>query len=689
MPAFFLLCFWVSAQHQDKVDFIRGEILIEPLPNSKGVKGDVTYEFVVLKDVDSVFLDAQNMEFKWVNLNGKRTRYKYDTKTITIRKKFKKGERNTLVIDYSCQPKQTTYFLGWDDNVEGNEQIWTQGQGKYTSHWLPSFDDMEEKVEFDLSIVVDSNYQVVANGRLVENGPKSNGKLQWLFDMQNPMSSYLLAFAIGNYDKQGLKSSSGVPLENYYYPKDSSRVEPTYRYTKEIFDFLEAEIGVAYPWQNYKQIPVRDFLYAGMENTSATIFSDGYVIDSMAFVDKNYVNVNAHELAHQWFGNLVTEKDGNHHWLQEGFATYYAYLAQKEIFGDEHFYWKLYNSLIQLQSAVDRGEGQSLLDPKASSLTFYEKGAWALFVLRDRIGAIAFKKGIANYLEKYKFKNVTVSNFLQEMEKASDSDLSDFKKEWLESTLLPFKIAKKSLIQKSASLALLVSMEDDFTKAQSDDIDLEHYWDGTKSIHLKKHMLDNYFNILPEEIIQKAFYADTIPLRQSLAFKMDSIPSSLKTAYESLLNDKSYLTQETALFKLWLAFPKDRKKYLDSTKNSDGLPNKNVKLLWLTLAILTNDYEPQNTQPYFTELSGYTSAKYPWEIRMGAFQYASEIGFSDQSLTNLINATVHHSWQFKKYARNLMDELLKDSDYQNRIGSIAKELKEDELRYMNTKLNEK
>ena len=207
---------------------------------------------------------------------------------------------------------------------------------------------------------------------------------------------------------------------------------------KRIFDFIEKEIGFSYPWQNYKQIPVHDFLYAGMENTSATIFSDSYVIDSTAFVDNNYINVNAHELAHQWFGNLVTEKDGNHHWLHEGFATYYALLAEKEIFGDDYYYWKLYASLLKLKKGADRGEGQSLLDPKASSLVFYQKGAWALHMLKEKIGEKSFKRGIQSYLEKYQFKNVTVSNFLDEMKTASKTDLSIFKKNWLENTKIPF-----------------------------------------------------------------------------------------------------------------------------------------------------------------------------------------------------------------------------------------------------------
>src|SRR5690606_8561022 len=157
---------------------------------------------------------------------------------------------------------------------------------------------------------------------------------------------------------------------------------------------LEEEIGVSYPWQNYKQIPVKDFMYAGMENTTVTIFSDTYVIDSISFIDKNYVNVNAHELAHQWFGNLVTEESGTHHWLHEGFATYYALLAEKEIFGNDYYYWQLYQSSQQLIALSEQEKGESLLNPHASSLTFYEKGAWALHILRPIVGDEFFKVAV-------------------------------------------------------------------------------------------------------------------------------------------------------------------------------------------------------------------------------------------------------------------------------------------------------
>ncbi|SDE23107.1 aminopeptidase N [Pricia antarctica] len=690
--------FFISAQHQDKVDFVRGEIVIRTLPKEKRILGEVAYTFKVLSDVDSVFLDAQNMHFSTVKLNGANAEYSNTDTIISIHKKFKKGRSYKLFLDYSAIPKQTVYFLGWDDRdmenqhavpperraVPSEKQVWTQGQGKYTSHWLPSFDDMEEKVEFDLNITFDASYEVIANGKLISAKRNSTGKKSWQFDMQHPMSSYLLAFAIGNYEKQELVSKSGIPIQNFYYPKDSLRAEPTYRYTRRIFDFLEDEIGVPYPWQNYKQIPVHDFLYAGMENTGTTIFSDGYVIDSTAFVDKNYVNVNAHELAHQWFGDLVTEKDGNHHWLQEGFATYYAYLAEREIFGEDHFYWKLHITLMQLQSMAVKGEGESLLNPKASSLTFYEKGALALFMLREQLGDKAFRKGIQKYLQKYSFKNVTVSNFLEEMENASGSDLSDFKKNWLDNSGIPYDGAKKRLAAHCASLRLLYDMERDLSKTPRDSIDYAKYWNSSPSIHLKEYILEKYQNTLSEEIIEKAFASDTVTIRQALSL-VDDIKRYPKAAFESLLNDKSYVTVENTLFKLWQAYPQDRKMYLDKTRELLGLPNKNLRLLWLTLAMLTEDYQGSKTKVYFDELSGYTDPRYSFEIRQGAFFYLKEaFGFTDQNLKDLIQATTHHSWQFKKFARDTLNELLKDPDYKKRVKNLTKELNSEELRYLNS-----
>lgn len=677
----------LSAQIQDKVDFIHAQAEILPLPIEKEIKGYVTYTFNVLGKVDSVFLDAKNMKFSEVELNGKKVNYSNDGKTITIHKKFKAGKQYKLLLSYDTKPKQTVYFVGWKDPEKSSSQIWTQGQGKYTSHWLPSFDDMTEKVEFDICYIVEDPYEVVANG--ISQAKLSIYNNKQCFDMQHPMSSYLLAFVIGNFDKKNITSTSGIPIELYYEPQDSLKVEPTYRYSQQIFDFLEEEIGIPYPWQNYKQIPVKDFLYAGMENTTATIFADSYVIDSIGFVDKNYVNVNAHELAHQWFGDLVTEVSSEHHWLHEGFATYYAYLAEKEIFGKDYYYWGLWETAQQLDKMSREEKGEALTNPKASSLTFYEKGAWALHMLKEEVGEKAFKIGTKRYLEKYSFKNVVIEDFLKEIRMTSGTDLTNFEKEWLNGTQFPFEKAKQALKESNESLSVFFDLQWELTSSiENNETIIKRYWEKAKSTFLKEAIVTNYHSSLSLDFIKEIFKENDLKVRQALVLEIDNVPSELKTEFESLLKDESYLTNEKALYKLWVYFPEDRAKYLDETKNITGLPNKNIRLLWLTLAILTKDYDDAQKQDYFNELSNYTSPQYNFEIRQTVFQYLRDVfGYTNENLKDLVNACMHHSWQFKKFARTLLDELLKDEALKERFLLLSVEVDGEEQEFLNKKLN--
>ena len=236
----FFCSFAIYPQHQEKVDFLHAAIEIRPNLPEKRIDGQVLFTFKVLESVDSVWLDAKNMEFAEVRLDGKSISIGYADGKLTIRHSFEKDTTHELLIRYSCTPKQTVYFFDLENEKSYNSsnssmnpvaersrsQVWTQGQGKYTSHWLPSFDAMEEKVEFDMDITVDTGFEVIANGILLQLETKDEVSM-WQFDMEKPMSSYLLAFVIGEYNKQELTSESGVPIENYFYPKDSSKVEPT------------------------------------------------------------------------------------------------------------------------------------------------------------------------------------------------------------------------------------------------------------------------------------------------------------------------------------------------------------------------------------------------------------------------------------------------------------------------------
>ncbi len=663
---FFFLFFIVgSAQQTDIVDFKRVEavILFNQIDVDSTVFNSYKMSFDILKQTDSIYLDAIDMRFKNVTINKKPVNYKNDGKKLILYHDFKPYEDYRLDFVFFASPKKAMYFVGWEN--EARNQIWTQGQGKYTSNWLPSIDDMNDKIEFDLTIAAPKGYKAIANGKMKLKLESSNYNL-WEYDMKQPMSSYLVALVIGKYEKRTEFSKSGIPLEMYYYPGDSDKFEPTYRYTKRMFDFLEEEIGVPYSWQNYKQVPVHDFLYAGMENTSLTIFADTFVTDSIGFVDRNYVNVNAHELAHQWFGDLVTETSGIHHWLHEGFATYYALLAEKEVFGEDYYYWKLYESAQQLLAQDEAGGSTSLLNPKSSSLTFYQKGAWVLHVLREMVGDEVFKVAVKNYLTKHQFRNVETDDFISEVEAVSGKDLKDFVSVWLSSKDLPKKEMYESLIKNETAAFLITAEDNPYLSYRKDDNDeyipsslvneLPEGFHATRSAVieelLKKPEYPTY-----KDLIKEVFQSNDIKTRQTIAQNLSEIPLALKEDYETLLNDKSYATVEAALYHLWSNFPEDRFKYLDRTKDVVGFSDKNVRLLWLTLSLVTPEYLSEDKKQMYQELLEYSSSRYGYNIREQAFTYLNSINAcNDFCKENLKDATKHHNWRLQKLAKSLLNK---------------------------------
>ncbi len=673
---FLFLYAFTFAQQTKSVDFktVNGHITIDP--NNKSINGEVIYTFEVLKPIDTIKIDAQNMTFYGVEVKDKRIPFTSNGKELLLIYPFQKG-KNSIHFLYEAKPKQTMYFVG--SEVTNNLQIWTQGQGKYTSHWFPSFDDVNEKVIFNMEITFDSKYQVVSNGVLKSKSIDKN-YTHWKYQMQKPMSSYLLMLAIGKYEKNTLKAKSGIPLELYLDPKDAGKQEPTYRYSKEIFDYLEKEIGVKYPWKIYRQIPVSEFLYAGMENTSSTLFATRYVVDSIGFEDRSYTNVNAHELAHQWFGDLVTAQSGKDHWLQEGFATYYALLAEKSIYGDDYFYSKLYESAMQIKQA-SKTDTIPVLNTKASSLSFYQKGAWALHVLREGIGEKAFKKAVKNYLKKYAYQNVTTQNFFDEIKKVSNYDLVNFSKIWLESSGFNSSIANELLAKNNAM------------KVQLEAAKLRNKPLSEKYAFFEKTLQSDIYFTVKEAIVSQLFkekfedkkqllhlamLTQNIQVRQALASTLQKIPEEFRTEYETLLDDKSYQTQELALYNLWNNFPDKRNDYLTKTKDWIGFNDFNLRILWLSLAVSSPEYV-SNKEANIQELVNYSSAKYEATTRQNALEYLLNFNIIDEEiLKNLVNATTHHMWQFSKFGRDNIRVLLKNPEVRNTFQNILPTLNEKE-----------
>ncbi len=663
------------AQQSKSVDFtsVLGKIDINP--TDKSVLGEVTYDFIVNKSIDTIKIDAQNIEFTNLKINNNEVKYCNNRKQILLFEGYKLGN-NKLTFNYLARPKQAMYFVGKGEQL----QIWTQGQGKYTSNWFPSFDDPNEKLIFNLDIKFNNQFQVISNGKL-ENKVTSQDNFIWNYRMKKPMSSYLLMIAIGKFEIKEEQSESGILLFYYIEKEDFAKLEPTYRYSKTIFDFLEKEIGLKYPWEVYKQVPVRDFLYAGMENTSATVFSRDFVVDEIGFNDKNYVNVNAHELAHQWFGDLITAQSGKHHWLQEGFATYFALLAEKEVFGDDYFYKKIFDTSLQLRNA-SKTDSIPILSDKASTLSYYQKGALVLFILREEIGSKIFQKAIKNYLKKYSFKNVTTANFFDEISKISKYDCEAFTKKWLENSKFDFDYVLQ-LLSKNNSIKTLLDIKRMKAIPFAEKRELFEKTIISKVYYPIKEEIIYQCEKVPfeekKQLLKLALATNEINVRQAIANTTPKVSLEFKSDFESLLNDNSYITKEISLSTFWSQFPEDQKKILDNSKEWIGFNDKSLRILWLTLALGTKEYQMADKAKFYDELLNYCNPEYETSIRQNAMENLLFINDKDKNvLPNLVNSITSYRWQFSKFGKDKIRLLLKNPNIRIYLEELLPNLSEEE-----------
>ncbi len=657
--AVLLFLFGFSQQHPD-IDFIESNGSIEINPIKQNVWGHVEYRFMVNQVLDTIRIDAHKMSFENLRINGGTANFTTTDTELLLFEGYKQGE-NILTFSYEAFPVQAMYFV--QKNYYDDVQIWTQGQGKYTSHWYPSFDDVNEKVIFNLSITFIKGYTVLSNGKLIQKKEKGD-LITWKYRMQKPMSSYLLMLAIGQFEKQSFVSESGIRNDLYYHFSDADKFEPTYRYSKEIFDYLEREIDVPYPWKVYRQVPVWDFIYGGMENTTSTIFAQDYVVDQIGFNDRNYVNVNAHELAHQWFGDLVTAKESKHHWLQEGFATYYALLAEREVFGDDYFYWRLYENAMKIEQAALTDE-VPILNEKASTLSFYQKGAWALHVLKERIGKEKFRLAVKNYLNKHAFANVETEDFFKEIRVISSYDLEEFSKNWLETPIFQ-KEEVYELLHKNAFIRQYIEL-------QENPLDPEK--DKHKIINILKS--DAYYPIkelliyqtayLPfdkkQDFIITALQTNEVKVRQAVAITLSEIPESFRQTYETLLSDNSYITKEVALFKLWNTFESERERYVQLSENWIGFEGRNLEVLHHTLSFVTTQSEQQQIKDYLSLLN-LSGTNYDALIRQNALEKLLSLELNtDEIFKSLAYGTSHFRWRFALFCRDQIRALIKDENH--------------------------
>ncbi|ARN77214.1 peptidase M1 [Nonlabens spongiae] len=669
-----------SPSQLSHVDFQTASAQVVFKQDVEEVSGTMDFEIAIKSKVDSVFVDAKNLIDYEVRFNGsKADSLRYNGEQLILYAQLDNSSNNQLSIDFTIKPKKALYFIDADQDGKW-EQAWTQGQGKYTSNWLPSIDDTSDKMIWNMQISVPKDLIAIANGakRRFERGEEFD---TFSYGMLQPMSSYLVAVAVGEYEFYTEQTENGVTLQYFYYPEERDKAFATYHDTREIFDYLVEEIGVEYPWQVYRQVPVKDFLYSGMENTSTTFFNDQFLVDEIGVNDRDYLNVNAHELAHQWFGNLVTAKSGNDHWLQEGFATYYALMAEREVYGDAYFSMELYQYAEALIELSNKPSKKALTDPVASSLTFYQHGAWALHALKDMIGASRFRESVQLYLQTYAYSNASTDDFIKIVEEVSQKDLTSFRKLWLETPQFPveesLRLLRKDLFME-AYFQLAARRLDTFEDAQATykevlQTPVQEELVKEMVAQLAVHEDDRKYQLLVE-----ASKLKNHKINQLISMSQQEVNAGNREMIEGFLNADSYITRENALYLLW-QYASDRKKVLVHADELWESYSPSLRMAWFAMALNTNNFKKSEALEFLTELQKFTSPEYDTQTRTAAFDYLINMNaMSEQNYRDLMEASTHHVWRFYENSRDLLRSLYKKPESKSVINQILLKMDSDQ-----------
>lgn len=404
-------------------------------------------------------LDARGMKIESVECEGKKVEFEAaDGKlSIGIEPAAAVGEKISVVTRYNLEnPPEglvwTPESAAWPGRAA---QLHTQGQPETNSWWFPSHDFPNERLTTELIVGVPQGFQVVSNGRLVgvKRGVKAkdgSGALgaydvfHWAQDAKagGDHVNYLVSLVVGKFDVVDV-GTPALPMPVYVPVGRGGDVAGTYGKTSAMVETFAKILDEPYPWAKYAQTLVWNFGAGGMENTSATTMYDTAVISREGLIDTDLEGLISHELAHQWFGDLITCKSWEHIWLNEGFATYLTALWFERSAGGN----AKAKYLSQVRGAFDGVTGNDVADaPAAQGMVSkayddpfeafrrpsnpYSKGASFLHMLRKRLGDELFFKGVALYVERFKRKNAETADFRKVMEEISGEGLEEFFWQW-------------------------------------------------------------------------------------------------------------------------------------------------------------------------------------------------------------------------------------------------------------------
>ncbi len=441
---------------------------------NKTVFGDTTVLLKPLKnDFKSFEFDAVNFKFESVKLEISNTELTYKTTNnkifITLDKPYSSSDTISVRLKYSAQPKKGIYFV--DEQRENgsilrSSQIWTQGEPEESRHWFPSYDFPDDKATSEQFITVEKDETAIANGELLETIENTNQTKTFHYRMSAPHSTYLTSFVVGTYTKIS-DSYKNIPLGYFVYTDRTAIVPKAYGRTKDMMRVFEELTKVNFPFNKYDQTIVANFTFGGMENITATTMADTEIfLADFEFGKSAVEDLVSHELAHSWFGNLLTCKNWAELWLNEGFATYMEAAYREKTYGRNSYLSKIRSNAEQfmIDDLINKkkhglfntsaGNVEGLFD---NPTTTYQKGGAVIHTLRETVGTENFWKAINIYLTRHKFQNVETGDLKKALEEVSGMNLDWFFLQWVYGTGHPKINVKQFYNPQTKVLDLTVS----------------------------------------------------------------------------------------------------------------------------------------------------------------------------------------------------------------------------------------
>ncbi len=406
--------------------------------------------------VPTLTLDAKSLAIDSVACKGRKTTHAYDGRklAITFDPPLEQDKDAEVVIAYRIEDPRlglvwTPESPAWPGRAA---QLHTQGQPETNSYWFPCHDFPNERLTTELVVTAPAAYEVSSNGRLVSRdnvihaaeSPSKGRTLvpcrRWRFLQDKAHVNYLVTLVVGKFDIVDVRGASKLPMPVYVPPGRGGDVKSTYGRTAAMIARFESILGEPYPWDKYAQLVVWNFGAGGMENTSATTMYDTAITDRDDLDDHDLEGLISHELAHQWFGDLITCNSWEHIWLNEGFATYLTALWYEHRDGLAG-YQQLVRGNFDGTAGADAADAPAQVGMVSKVYTHpwetfrrpanpYGKGSSILHMLRMKLGDDRFFAGVRLYVHRHRFTTVETIDLRRALEETSGENLEQFFSQW-------------------------------------------------------------------------------------------------------------------------------------------------------------------------------------------------------------------------------------------------------------------